>query len=446
MSFNPFNERPIPMDKWFMDWDTMYPCSYDKETANAYTKCRIVLMNGTEFEAQWFSRNFSRNCNDNELRRELACVRRSEQQQQKRISILKPKDESILEHTISYEQLAVDLTAALAKQEADCNVKNALNFALLEDFDHLYRYSNLLDYEYGICPEKLVGSYTEITPARPTIAEHRHPKDSIFYPICNKEACLLTKLNVGIITAAEQQTMNYYMNVAPFYSKSDLGRRLYQEIGMIEEQHVSQYESLKDPNATWLENWLMHEYTECYLYYSCMMTECDPAIRRIWEECLVQEIAHLHKAKDMLWKYEQKDFMQVVGNGEFPQILVLGPNVEYVREIIRTTTGNTQKEEMVLPLVQICENDRFYEYQETVNGNVCDVASHNVINRRNSCNGMDYRFELGKNPLCELRDRFNDNTQMGRDVAATPLSSMVCGTSQGCCKCEMNSDCGIVTF
>ena len=215
--FNPFNEKPIPVDKWFMDWDTMYPCSYNKETTNPYTKCRIVLMNGTEFEAQWFSRNFSRHCDDNDLRRELALVRRSEQQQQKRIACLKPKNESILEHTITYEQLAVDLTAVLAKQETDCNVKNALNIALLEDFDHLYRYSNLLDYEYGICPEKLVGSYTEITPARPTISEHRHPKDSIFDHICNDNACVQTKLNVGIITAAEQQTMNYYMNVAPVY-------------------------------------------------------------------------------------------------------------------------------------------------------------------------------------------------------------------------------------
>ena len=66
---------------------------------------------------------------------------------------------------------------------------------------------------------------------------------------------------------------------------------------MIEEEHVTQYESLKDTRATWLEDLLMHEYTECYLYYSCMMTECDSRIRRIWEECLVQEIAHLHKAK-----------------------------------------------------------------------------------------------------------------------------------------------------
>ena len=63
----------------------------------------------------------------------------------------------ILEHTITYEQLAVDLTCALAKKECNCNVKNALDFALLEDFDHLYRYSNLLNLEYGVYPEKACG-------------------------------------------------------------------------------------------------------------------------------------------------------------------------------------------------------------------------------------------------------------------------------------------------
>lgn len=443
--FNPFNEKPIPVDKWFMDWGAMYPCPYNKETVNPYTKCRIVLMNGTEFEAQWFSRNFSRHCDDNELRRELALVRRSEQQQQKKICCLKPKNESVLEHTITYEQLAVDLTAVLAKQESDCNVKNALNFALLEDFDHLYRYSNLLDYEYGICPEKLVGSYTEIMPARPTIAEHRHPKDSIFCHI-TADAQLQTKLNVGIITAAEQQTMNYYMNIAPFYEKSDLGRRLYQEIGMIEEEHVTQYESLKDTNATWLEDLLLHEYTECYLYYSCMQTECDPMVRRIWEQFLVLEIAHLHKAKDLLWKYEHKDWMQVIPCGDFPQILALRPNVEYVREIIRTTTGNTQKEENVVPLQTLPSNDRFFTYQDTVNHSVCEVASHVVIDRRIAARGMDYRFEISPNPLKELQNRKCDNTELGRVICDTPESSTVCGTSEGCCKCMMQTECGLVKF
>ena len=308
MSFNPFSEKSVPIDETFMNWNTMYPRPYRKETVDPYTKCRIVLMNGTEFEAQWFTRQFSRHCCDNDLRRELAMIRRIEQQQQKRISCLKPKEETILEHTITYEQLAVDLTSVLAKMETDCNVINALNFALLEDFDHLYRYSNLLHLEYGIYPEKLVGGYTEITPGRPTISEHRHPKDSIFKDIANRTASLQTKLNVNIITAAEQQTMNYYMNVASLYNVSDLGRRIYQEIGLIEEEHVSQYESLIDTRATWLESLLMHEYTECYLYYSCMMTEVDPYIRCIWEECLAQEIAHLHKAAELLWKYEKKEY------------------------------------------------------------------------------------------------------------------------------------------
>ena len=153
-----------------MDWDKLYPKPYHLGTVHPYTKVRIVLMNGTEFEAQWFGHQFSRHCQDNDLRRELAMIRRIEQMQQKRISCLKPKNETVLEHTITYEQLAVDLTAFLARRENDCNVKTALDFALLEDFDHLYRYANLLDYEYGTCPEKLVGRYTEMTPARPTIA------------------------------------------------------------------------------------------------------------------------------------------------------------------------------------------------------------------------------------------------------------------------------------
>lgn len=438
-SFNPFEQKPMPIEKTFMDWDMMYPNSYNKHETDPYTKTRIILMNGTEFEAQWFSRNFSRHCNNNDLRRELALTRRIEQQQQKRIAALRPKDETILETTIAYEQLAVDLTVALAKMESDCNVKNALDFALLEDFDHLYRYSNLLDYEYGTDPKKLVGGYTEITPARPTIVEHRHPMDSIYKDVCNSKADLQTKLNINTITAAEQQTMNYYMNVAPLYCKSDLGRRLYQEIGMIEEQHVSQYESLKDTNATWLEDLLMHEYTECYLYYSCMQTETDRYIRRIWEECLIQEIAHLHKAKELLWKYEKKDWQQLIPNGAFPSILQLGSNIEYVRNVIETTTGNTQCMEKIIPLRELDDYAPFFNYQGIVNNDVENVASHKIITKRIADRGCDYRFEVAEHPLNELRDRTYDNTSIARIKAATPASTSVCGTTANQCKCNFET-------
>ena len=247
-----------------LDWNSVYPKPYDKMTVDPYTKVRIILMNGIEVEEVFFKHQFSRNCQNNDLRRELALSRRVEQQQQKRINWLKPIDETALETTIGYEHVAVDLTAWLAQNEPNQYVKQALDFALLEDFDHLYRYSNLLDLDAQIPAEKLVKSYVDITPGRPTIAEHRFPFDSVKNAVDFKTADIRTKLNTLIITSGEQQTMNFYMNLGNTYI-NDLGRRLYLEIAMIEEQHVSHYGALLDPNATWLENLLLHEYMECYL-------------------------------------------------------------------------------------------------------------------------------------------------------------------------------------
>ncbi|MDD4291793.1 MAG: hypothetical protein PHX51_06150, partial [Clostridia bacterium] len=162
MSYNPFNEMPNKYSEKFMNWKQMAPKSYDKETVDPYTKTRIILANGAEFEAVWFTHNFHRECTDMDLRRELALIRRHEQQQQKRISALRPTNETMLETTIGYEQLAVDLTAEMAEKECDSNLRKALDFALLEDFDHLYRYAELMEMQQGVCAERLVGGYTEI--------------------------------------------------------------------------------------------------------------------------------------------------------------------------------------------------------------------------------------------------------------------------------------------
>lgn len=412
MSMNPFEEKPVDIESTIQDWSSLYPKQYNKHEVDPYTKTRIILMNGTEFEATWFSHQFSRHCPNNELRRELALLRRVEQQQQKKISNLRPLDETILETTISYEQLAVDLTCTLAKNESNKDVKNALDFALLEDFDHLYRYADLLEMEQGIKAENLVGHYTEIMPGRPTIAHHRHPYDSIRKFVDFKTADLLTKLNIGIITAAEQQTMNYYMNVSSLY-KNDIGRKLYLEIGMVEEQHVSQYGSLKDTTCTWLEELLMHEYTECYLYYSCYEDEKDENIKKVWEQCFVQEVAHLHKAAELLKKYEGKEWCQVIPNGTFPKLLNLGPNKEYLREILKTARL-TAKREGYEEVSALSKDFDFFRYQNMVNKNVKEVTSHNVIDKYIKEKGMDYRFEEGPNPIEELRDRKSDNTTVGR--------------------------------
>ncbi|MDD3947665.1 MAG: hypothetical protein PHI19_07490 [Clostridia bacterium] len=408
---NPFEQKPLSPHK-FMDWKTIYPESYDKNATDPYSKIRVILINGAEFEQVWFLHQFFRHETNNDIRREIALVRRTEQQQQKRIACLKPLNESILEHTIGYEQLAVDLTSELAQREKDMYVKQALDFALLEDFDHLYRYADLLEMEYGVLAEKLVGNYTEIMPGRPTISEHRHPYDDVKRFTNYKVSDPITKLNVGIITAAEQQTMNYYMNVCNLYT-TDIGRKLYQEIGMIEEQHVTTYGGLMDTTCTWLESWLEHEYTECYLYYSCMMNEPDKMLRKVYEQHFEKEVGHLHLVANLLEKYEKKHWSQVIPVGEFPQLLVLKSNKDYVRNVLNTVKLTGYREDYK-EVSQLPKDAEFFDFQKQVNTKLEDVASHKTIDNYIKKNGKDYRFEDGPHPVRELKSRTVDNTTLAR--------------------------------
>lgn len=412
---NPFDLKPAKLDTLLMDWQDMSPIPYDSREVDPYTRTRVILMNGTEFEAVWFSHQFTRHCADNDLRRELALMRRQEQQQQKLIGALKPLDEGILAHTIGYEQLAVDLTAALAQREENPYVKEALDFALLEDFDHLYRYADLLSYDSRMHAEELVGRYTEIMPGRPTIAHHRHPYDSVNYPVLYDSASPVTKLCAPIITAAEQQTMNYYMNVAPFYPK-EYGRRLYREIGMVEEQHVTHYGSLIDPNPTWLECLLNHQYAECFLYWSAMETETDGRIRETWSRMFDMEVAHLHAAAGLLLAYEGRSWQQVIPEPAFPAPLRLTSNIEYVRDVLKNTVTLTAEREHWTPVEALNPNADFFKYQAQVCGNVETVESHDIIERLIEREGRDYRFETAENPIQTLRDRKRDNTEVGREA------------------------------
>ena len=422
---NPFLEKPTNILSSFQNWKQLYPNPYDKKEVDPYTKTRIILMNGTEFEANWFSHQLARHTENNDLRREIALTREVEKQQQLKISLLKPMDESALEHTIGYEQLAVDLTAELAKNEPDCYVKKALDFALLEDFDHLYRYANLLEMQQGIEAERLVGRYTEIMPGRPTISHHRFPTDNVKRPLNGKKAEKQTVLATMIITAAEQQTMNYYMNITNF-GRSDMARELYEEIALVEEEHVTQYESLMNAGATWLEMLLWHEYAECYLYWSCYKTETDRRIKTLWAQNLEMEIAHLHRAVELLKKYEGKEWQEVIPDGEFPAPLSLHENIDYVRNILKNTVQFTGCKEDYERVEKLPEDADFFTWQKITNPKTEIVPSHVVIEKRICRAGKDYRFEACPNPVEELRCRTKDNTKVGRKPDAAESTRFEC--------------------
>lgn len=411
---NPFYEKNAISVEKFMAVSDYSLDAYDKQITSPYTKTRIILMNGTEFEQVWFLHQFNRSCNNNDLRRDIALIRRHEQQQQKMISSLKPIDESDLETTISYEQLAIDLTAILARHVKDDYVKNALNFALLEDFDHLYRFANLLETEQGIDANTLTGGYTEITPGRPTIAEPRHPYDEINRHIIKELADPFTKLVVSIITGAEQQTMNYYMNIAGFH-KSEIGKRLYSEIAMIEEQHVTEYGSLMDTTCSWLENWLVHEYTECYLYYSCFVDETDEYVKNVFYQRYLEECGHLQYVAKLLLKYEGKTWQAIYTcGGDFPELLSFEGNIDYIRGVLGKTINYTRDSEDYALIKDLSDKSNYFKYQKMNLKKIDKLPSHQVIVNHIKEFGQDYRYETKKNPVPELQDRTVDNTNVAR--------------------------------
>src|SRR5690606_32785431 len=210
---------------------------YDTRQGHPYTRCRGLGLNGNGAEASGFSHNFNRNLAAVELTQRLQIARRTEQQQQTAVIWLLPAEAQAcaIEATIVSEQVAVALTAWLARHEPDPYLRQVYEFGLLEDFDHLYRYANLMDLMgNGRRAEEITGDYTEITPGRPTIFEHRDPRDDIRRPMTVAAAHRQSILNAMTLVSAEQQTMNYYMNFGN-RPTDPLARALYLEIAEIEE-------------------------------------------------------------------------------------------------------------------------------------------------------------------------------------------------------------------
>ena len=102
-----------------------------------------------------------------------------------------------------------------------------------------------------------------------------------------------------------------------------------------------------------------------------------------------------------------------VGGAEFPSLLKLKSNIDYVREVMKSVRNSAQKE-TILPLNSLSDTSDFFKYQQTVIGNVNSVASHKVIDKYIDKYGEDYRFEVDKSVIKELRDRKVDNTELAR--------------------------------
>lgn len=329
------NEKGVPLDRQKFTWRELAGPPYSKLNSDAFTRVRVILMNGVESQSVRFS-HIAAQLNNGMLRQHLAKVRRIDHHQQTMVNWLNPPDQTPLETTIGFEQVAIEVTASVALSEPDPYLAQVYRFGMLEDFDHLYRFSALMDRVEGRDANNILQNYTDIRVGRPTIFEHRAPEDELREHYDRKSAQPITKLNALTIIAAETQVREFYMNVGPTYT-DPVGRALYAEIVSIEEQHVTQYESLMDPNETVLERWLLQELTEVYNYWSCVRFESNPRMKALWERFLDYELGQLHYVAELMRQIEKRDPAEILPS-TLPEPINYESHRDFIREVLANET------------------------------------------------------------------------------------------------------------
>jgi hypothetical protein len=332
MAINLLQDKGVPLARQKFTWKDMVGKPISKLDDDAFTRVRIIWMNGQELDSLRTKQVALRM--NMEARVPLAQLMRIEQHQATTVNWLIGADHSPLETTIAYEQVAIEVTASVAQLEPDPYLAQGYRYALLEDFDHLYRYTALLDRLEGKDANNITQGYTDIVPGRPTLFHHRAPEHELLTPY-GPDAALATKLHALSLTGGEYQTHDYYMNIGPIFADA-LARQLYAEIASVESQHIQHYGSMLNPNETILEKLLVCEACEVWNYAGCAAQETNPRIKAIWERFLDYELGHFQVALQLFKDIERRDPAEVLGDGSLPPFIQFESQREFVRKVVET--------------------------------------------------------------------------------------------------------------
>jgi hypothetical protein len=330
MAINLLEDHGMAPERQRFTWKEMAGKPISKLDDDAFTRVRIILMNGVEHDALRYKQVLLRM--NREARVPIAQLMRAEQHQATAINWLLSADHSPLETTIAYEQVAIEVTASVAQLEPDEYLAQAYRFGLLEDFDHLYRYAALLDRLEGKDANNITQGYTDIVPGRPTLFHHRAPEDDLLQPYA-RDATLQTKVNAITLVGGEYQTHDYYMNVGPVFS-DPVARQLYAEIASVESQHITHYGSMLNPEESPLEKLLLHEATEVWNYAACAEQETNPRVKALWERFLDYELGHLQVVRQLFEQHERRDAAELLGDGALPAFIQFKSQRDFVRQTL----------------------------------------------------------------------------------------------------------------
>jgi hypothetical protein len=330
MAIDLLRDKGTPVSQQRLSWREMVGKPISKLDDDAFTRVRIILMNGLELDSLRTKQVALRMNRD--ARVALSELMRVEQHQATTINWLLGADHSPIETTIGYEQTAIEVTASVAQLEPDPYLAQGYRFALLEDFDHLYRYSALLDRLEGKDANNITQGYTDIIPGRPTLVHHRAPEHELLRPY-EPNAQLATKLHAITLVGGEYQTHDYYMNIGPIFA-DPVARQLYAEIASVESQHITHYGSMLNPDESLLEKLLLSEAAEVWNYAGCLAQESNPRVKAIWEKFLDYELGHFQVALNLFKDTERRDPEEVLGTGKLPDFIRFESQREFVKETL----------------------------------------------------------------------------------------------------------------
>ncbi|MBK0392483.1 hypothetical protein [Ramlibacter algicola] len=330
MAINLLKDRGTALDKQRFTWKELAGKPISKLDDDAFTRIRVILMNGVELDSLRYKQVLLR-CN-REARVPVAQMLRAEQHQATAVNWLLSADHSPLETTIAYEQVAIEVTASIAQLEPDAYMAQGYRYGLLEDFDHLYRYTALLDRLEGKDANNILQGYTDVVPGRPTIDHHRAPENDLLEPYA-AEAALATKLHAITLVGGEYQTHDYYMNIGPIFA-DPVARMLYAEIASVESQHITHYGSMLNPEESPLEKLVLHEAMEVWNYAACAEQEPNPRLKALWERFLDYELGHLQVAMKLFKDFEKRDPAELLGDGSLPPGIDFSSQREFVRKVL----------------------------------------------------------------------------------------------------------------
>ncbi|MDB5913207.1 MAG: hypothetical protein JWP22_1882, partial [Ramlibacter sp.] len=131
MAVNLLQDKGTPLERQKFTWKDMVGKPISKLDDDAFTRVRIIWMNGQELDSLR-TKQVALRCN-RDAREVLSHLMRVEQHQATTINWLIGADHSPLETTIAYEQVAIEVTASVAQLEPDAYLAQGYRYALLED-------------------------------------------------------------------------------------------------------------------------------------------------------------------------------------------------------------------------------------------------------------------------------------------------------------------------